>query len=151
MTDDDAGERYVQGLIARAVLAPAEDYLSVATEDGELSDGASVFSTNTIDTSLENVLSDDDAPQVDTEGPSLADISPAGEGENRKKKRKKSTLPRPYITRHLVGRSRPAFSPAQPRAADPAQGGGGNHPQLPLYRTTPSPRARLLSSPSVLI
>ena len=27
MTDDDAGKRYVQGLIARAVLAPAEDDL----------------------------------------------------------------------------------------------------------------------------
>ena len=88
MTDNDAGERYVQGLIARAVLAPAEDHLLVATEDGKLSDGASVFSTDTIDTSLENVLSDDDAPQVDTERPSLSDISPAGEGENHQKKRK---------------------------------------------------------------
>ena len=48
MTGDDAGEQYVQGLIACTVLAPAKDNLSVMTGDCELSDGASVFFTDMI-------------------------------------------------------------------------------------------------------
>jgi len=45
-------------MVGQAVLSPAVKELPITSADGDVSDGASVFSTHAIDTSLEYDISD---------------------------------------------------------------------------------------------